>query len=410
VKKIIDEITKEVVIYAKMSESILNGLSNISYTCRNSETSGLYIDGCKLVVPEKNLISKKHNSVIYAYRVADEIVRYGRIQNYILNSNQFLNTGNTDFKISSDEFIITETGLLSKEYFDDMINQNTNEYRKFNENNGIPYDMAKTKIYLPVMVKKETEKEMVKENANDNCLPEYDKYYKSTNGKNFWAGKVFPNKHLTDKISFKDTEPCSFGPLIHIMKQFAAKEYAIKELKEDLLNAYSKYLPTYKDKIVELLKIQGKKKILKTYNNDFELLILSDDYFLTLLDVWIFAQKYNVPIILFSSTNIINDILIIQGEKPSIENKDYLVDETAINKSAEFKYAWIVLGGSEEDKFFFYLSSSKNKSAHNITKNEIIAEPIHKTQMGEFQKQLEYVFEQNKIFSVEDFLKRYKSS
>ena len=148
-------------------------------------------------------------------------------------------------------------------------------------------------------------------------------------------------------------------------------------------------------------------KILKKYNNDLNLLIASEDYFLTLLDVWVFAQKYNVPIILFSSTNIINDIRIVQGETPSIENKEYLVDETAMNKNPEFNYAWIVLGGNEEDKFFFYLSSSKNKSAHDINKNEIIAEPLHKTQMGEFQQQLEYVFEQNKVFSVEDYLKRY---
>jgi hypothetical protein len=185
------------------------------------------------------------------------------------------------------------------------------------------------------------------------------------------------------------------------------KDYSLDELKEELSNAYSTYLPGYKDKIIALLKHQGKKKILKKYNNDLKLLIASDEYFLTLLDVWVFAQKYNVPIILFSSTNIINDILIIQGETPSIENKEYLVDETAMTKHPEFNYAWIVLGGNEEDKFFFYLSSSKNKSAHNINKNEIIAEPLHKTQMGEFQRQLEFVFDENKIFSLEDFLKRY---
>ena len=402
VKQIIDEITSEVVVYTKMSESTLTGLSEISYTCKNTETSGLYINGCHLAIPEKNLVSKKNNSVIYAYRVADEIVRYGRIQNYILNSNQFLNTGNTDFKINTNEFIITETGLSSKDYFDDMINQNTNEYRKFNETNGIPYDMAKTKIHLPILVEKEKEKKPEIKTKTE--IPEIDKYYKSSNGKNFWAGKVFPRKHLTDKITFKNTERSSFGPLLHIMKE---KEYSVNELKEELWNAYSSYLPTYKDKIIDLLKHQGKRKILKKYNNDLNLLIASEDYFLTLLDVWVFAQKYNVPIILFSSTNIINDIRIVQGENPSIENKEYLVDETAMNKNPEFNYAWIVLGGGEEDKFFFYLSSSKNKSAHDINRNEIIAEPLHKTQMGEFQQQLEYVFEQNRVFSVEDYLKRY---
>ena len=409
VKKTIDTITKEVVIYSKMSESILNGLTDISYTCKKTETSGLYIDGCNLVVPDKNLISKKDNSTIYPYRVADEIIRYGRIQNFVLNSNQFLNTGNTDFKINSDEFIISESALGSKDYFDDMINVNTNEYRPFNTNNGIPYDMAKTKIHLPFMVEKENKEEKKEEESN--CLPAIEKYYLSSNGKNYWAGKVFPEKHLTDKIVFKANEPCSFGPLINIMNQFEHKEYTIKELKEMVWDAYSDYL-SYKKQIIVLLKNQGKLKILKKYNNDLQLLILSDDYFLTSLDVWVFAQKYNVPIILFSSTNMLNDVLIIQGEKPGIENKeDYFVDERMTNKNAKFGYSWIVLGGAEEDKFFFYLSPSlKNRGAHNIIHNAIIgskqgtqyiAESFHKNQLGEFQQQLE----QNNGFSFEDFLK-----
>ena len=409
VKQIIDTITKEAVSYYvnKMPESLLNKLLDISNYDKN-KTSGFYIDG-RLGIPKKNLISEKDNSLIYPYRVADEIVRFGRIQNFILN-NQFLNTGNTDFKINRDEFIISESALGSKDYFDDMINKNTNEYRPFNTTNGIPYDMAKTKLYLPLMVEKEKEKEVVVEKVAENCLPTIEKYYLSSNGKNYWAGKVFPEKQLTDKLVFKANETCSFGPLIHIMKRFENKEYTIKELKEMVWNAYSDYL-TYKKQIILLLKNQGKTKVLKNYNNDLEGLIKSEDYFLTSLDVWVFAQKYRVPIILFSSTNMLIDVLLIQGERPAIDAKDYLVDERITNKNTKFGYSWIVLGGAEEDKFFFYLSpSSKIRVLHTIHSNAIIgskrgaeyvAESFHKNQLGEFQQQLE----QNPAFSFEDFLK-----
>ena len=61
---IIQKITEDVVIY---------GNGNVS---RKGQ----------LVVPKKNLVSKKENSEIYPYRVADEIVRFGKIQNYILSS------------------------------------------------------------------------------------------------------------------------------------------------------------------------------------------------------------------------------------------------------------------------------------------------------------------------------------
>lgn len=423
VKNTIDAISQDVVIYSSFSQSVLNKLSNVSYTCKKNETSGLYINGCTLSVPEKNLISKKNNSLIYPYRVADEIVRYGRIQNYILNSNQFLNTGNTDFKINSDEFIISES-LLSKDYFDDMINQNTNEYRSFNETNGIPYDMAKTKLFLPVIVEK-AEKEITV-NESDNCQSAVEKYYLSTNATNYWTGKVFPEKHLTHKIVFKNNNICSFEPLIHIMKQITKKTYTVDEIKSMLWDAYSDYVSNadYKRKIIYLLKIHGKEKILKKYENDLNLMIVSADYFLTSLDVWVFAQKYKVPIILFSSKNMINDFLIIQDEKTNVETeKDYYMDKRALNKNPKYKYSWIVLGydkGVEEDKFFFYLSSSskttlKNRDANNEmiikTPNEqpVILESFHKSQLGEFQQQLDYVFEQNKVFSFEDYLEKLTS-
>jgi len=263
-------------------------------------------------------------------------------------------------------------------------------------------------------------------NESDNCQSAVEKYYLSTNATNYWTGKVFPEKHLTHKIVFKNNNICSFEPLIHIMKQMTKKTYTVDEIKSMLWDAYSDYVSNadYKRKIIYLLKIHGKEKILKKYENDLNPMIVSADYFLTSLDVWVFAQKYKVPIILFSSKNMINDFLIIQGEKPTVETeKDYYMDKRALNKNQKYKYSWIVLGydkGVEEDKFFFYLSSSskttlKNRDANNEmiikTPNEqpVILESFHKSQLGEFEQQLDYVFEQNKVFSFKDYLEKLTS-
>ena len=146
-----------------------------------------------------------------------------------------------------------------------------------------------------------------------------------------------------------------------------------------LWNAYSDYLtnPEYKRKIFELLDNQGKstnKIIKKNYGNDLNLFIMSEEYYLTALDVWVFAQKYKLPIILFSSGDIINDFLYIQGNMPAItKDKDkYTVDTRQTNKNTEFSYSWIILGGSKEDKFFFYSASSINRGGkERIQKNEM---------------------------------------
>ena len=147
---------------------------------------------------------------------------------------------------------------------------------------------------------------------------------------------------------------------------------------------------------------------------------MSVDYFLTALDVWVFAQKYKVPIILFSSGDIINDFLYIQGNIPTnIKDKDkYTVDTRETNKNTEFSYSWIILGGSKEDKFFFYSASSINRGGkERIQKNEMIIKPhinktkppvleqFHKNDLGELKEQLEMVFDRKNVFSLEDFLK-----
>ncbi len=395
VKKLIVNFTKDVILYTKFTESVLNNMSDISYECSKDETGGLYVDGCTLAVPKTNLVSKKDNATLYSYRVADEIVRYGRIQNFVLNSNQFLNIGNAEYKINPDEYIITESILSTTDYWEDMVDKNTNEYLTFNAINGIPYDMAKTKLYLPRMV--ELQKTVVEKEVGCSTV---EKFRDQTKQK-YWGNNVFPTN--TMQIVFKDTVECSFEPLIYIMKQINNEIYGVQELRNMIYDAYSEYIGEHREKIIYILSKQGKRALFKT-KLDFETIVKSDAYFMTTLDLWVFAQKYNVPIILFSSKNVLHDVLIIQGD--GLE-KDYLADRSSItNRDSE--NSWIILGGeTAETKFFFFKSVSEIRVANKISSHVLIQKPFFRSELNDLNQRIKDAFDQEKVFSFVDYLKKF---
>ena len=68
-KDIIDKITKnnnvvKFVSSSSFNDKILNNLLEITYDCKDSETSAVFINGCTLAVPKKNLITGKKNETI----------------------------------------------------------------------------------------------------------------------------------------------------------------------------------------------------------------------------------------------------------------------------------------------------------------------------------------------------------
>jgi hypothetical protein len=94
----------------------------------------------------------------------------------------------------------------------------------------------------------------------------------------------------------------------------------------------------HKNKIIELLSIQGKNEMMKrvkTSRITLEQLIMSEEYFLTNLDLWALASFFELPIILFSTKPLQNLLLNVN---------------------------WVILGGNREtDKYFCVRSPSVSK-------------------------------------------------
>ena len=106
------------------------------------------------------------------------------------------------------------------------------------------------------------------------------------------------------------------------------------ELKKKLIHLYQQYESTHKSKIYDILRKQNGKlsMIKKVIQNKLTMedLIMSEDYYLTTLDMWMLASELKLPIMLFSQS--------------PLENLNLKVD-------------WIIMGGNPlKDQFFFIRS------------------------------------------------------
>jgi hypothetical protein len=97
-------------------------------------------EGDIMLVPQNNLLSGLENEEIYYSKLADELIRYNRIKQFMFKPNMFLSFTDLKYNLNSDEIILLHS-LLTSDYFDDLIPDITNKYISFNS-----YDNAEPNI------------------------------------------------------------------------------------------------------------------------------------------------------------------------------------------------------------------------------------------------------------------------
>jgi hypothetical protein len=283
---------------------------------------------------------------------------------------------------------------MSEDYF-----ENTETFKTTAHSSGIPYSMATTKTYenrLVQLAEQQPAKIPVAVSHLKDCYDERD-YLKAAN-KNYWANEVFPNGKKTQVLQFNNTdEECKFGPLIYIMEKYRPGNYNSTIIRDMLWKAYE---PFFKDekmkkKILSILDKQGKRKLLKgvVLTEDFKLIVKNGVYFLTSMDLWVFAETYRVPIMLFSSSESIHDFFWIQTNNmidAKKHNDEYVVDE---NPNTKYNYSWMILGRDDTDDFFFYDASrraySKAELEENIIPEHVVLEsPLNIRELRYFYEEV----------------------
>jgi len=320
-EKIENEINKQYIIYSIKLKNIISFIKNlvkkkiqfigdVNYyklineistcvvkkndTCNKSNLCALSVNGCELILPEKNLITGKFNEENYYGRMADELIRYNRIKSYMFQPRTFLSFSTIGYNLRDNEIILLQS-LINQDYFDNLIPIVVNKFTKFNS-----YDETNPDITQYYDNKFKFIDQAIGSNNTGECNP-----IKKNITSSFWK-MVFPTDY--QEIVYNDNNNCTNQFIVDLIERKTGEKKDINFIKNQLYIEYNKYLNVYQDKIVDILIIEGKKTLGDQVVNDnlsFSSFIYTDNYFLTTLDIWLLVQKYEIPTIFISQKYIL---------------------------------------------------------------------------------------------------------
>lgn len=316
VEKTIREILADRIVFQVLNDTVVQELDSIGLcegpsTCSGKKYCLTTEEGdCKTIFPKTHLVSGTDNERIYFARIADELIRYRRIRVFLLYPKQYLNVSRTDYNIADDELFLLET-LLTKEYFRDLVAYTMNKHVQ-----NIGYDNAspefsqtyENRISLEeqdALIEDSTKKTGMGEYILD-CIKETKQKVVGNDKPGSWR-TFFPVG--AKELVFESSVLCSFIPMIYILQERTKQKVSIsiQNIKTQLWNGYGQFMDLYRDKIMAILRKQGKRELMdmiKSGKSTFEHVLFSDAYYITDLDWWIFCQVSKLPVILFSSTSL----------------------------------------------------------------------------------------------------------
>jgi hypothetical protein len=280
--------------YYKLISDVSTCIVKDSAQCSsNTRLCAVSSDGeCSMILPKHNLLTKKENYSIYFSRMADELIRYSRIKSFMLKPQTYLSFGNISYNLRDNEIVMLQS-LLTKEYFDLLVPDVSNKFVSFNTRDDA----------TPLITQLYENKVTINEGDIDESVSLCKKKAKNWITATIWK-KAFPQ-------SFKEIDygSCSFEILIDIYEKKNGVRMTISQIKDDLAKEYeTKYLNNFKDKVVDILQMEGKKTLGEQVQNgvvQFSSLLYDEKYYLSPFDLWILVQKYEIPTIFISQQTIL---------------------------------------------------------------------------------------------------------
>ena len=314
IKTLITKCCSTYVSFYKYSTSALSSLSDIT-DCRGVEEKQycMVANGTrKFLIPKTHLLSGELNEKVYFDRLSDEILRYKRIQSFMMDPKTYMSVNSNQYVLNPTEMVLVDS-LITSEYFSKL------KPFKYANTVNISYDVARpltTQKYSNTLSKTRLADENTDVHIDDTmeitCIDE--KKEVIGNASDYWR-KVFPKK--TRELILNKSIVCNYYMIIRIFKHAYKSDISLENLKIRLKTVYSKHMENEKSKkkIYSILRAQGKKKkinevISKKY--DFDHMIMDESYNLSGLDIWLLAHHLELPIILFSA---IPFKTMLQGKK-----------------------------------------------------------------------------------------------
>ena len=351
-KLLMDRYTK----FTEYEASILENLPEITNCFQsNKETCAKKLfcfteanGDCALLIPKKNLIHGGDNEKMYFGRLSDEIIRYTRIQSFIFKPQVFLSFKKQGYNLHKDEIILLQS-LLLDDYFDDLVMQTKNPYTLYNTYDTVlplqsqTYSNEDSLMNYIAQYKLFKEKQEVLVEDRIKCSPP-----KRTNPTGKWV-KILPTGS-SELVFNNEPSLCSFDILLVLLKQTNAKynAFTLENLLEILSLEYGDMSVKEEKKILSIWKSQGKTKMaLRVQNKEAAIadIIVGGLYYATNIDLWILARRFNIPLIFYSST-----VLVENGKQFIVANTDagdrdesyYFIKSPAVRIKSIPKYRLLV--------------------------------------------------------------------
>ena len=246
---------------------------------------------CIMLVPRENLISGIDNEEMYYGRLSDEIVRYSRIRSFIFEPRAFLAFSNLKYNLGDDEIILLQS-LLTQDYFDDLVPRTENRYVRYNT-----YDTAEPlhgQVYNDVV----TASKVDKGQENAKCAKPK---ISAVAGK--WA-KSFPDG--SKELVFPDNPAsCTFEIVQTLLQVMKLPSLTQNQIREVLGEEYNEIVEGYMAEILGLFRTEGKSLIAKQIElGQLSIMdaVMLNTYYLTTIDLWVLARKFDIPLVLYSAT------------------------------------------------------------------------------------------------------------
>lgn len=380
-----------------------------------------------ILFPRLNLIHQQLNEEIYFARIADELLRYKHIRTFMFQKHAFLNLSNIKYNITENEIILLQNNLTSGDYFKNLVPEKyiitysrakpvgTVEPSSYvftlEDQNKMLRLLASAATAAPPLIaatpstaaaRPGTATAAVTAAAAEKTLPfalqlateKYDicaevlpRPKGNINSK--WI-HIFPKK--TQEIFFTK-RTCSFSVIMYIFEFVFKRQIQIKDIKEKLVENYNRLFAKKenKDVILQVMKKEGKldfASLIRKTNASIESIVMSEYYFMTNIDLWVFFYNLNFPytIVLFSALKLklIKDILDEETDW-IILNSGVGGEAVAAAKNKDFIFVRSPTDITKEDmNYGVIVPAISNRNIDDLFMQELSREPIHKITLQEY--------------------------
>lgn len=275
---------------------------------------------CTIILPHKNLINGIDNRTFYYGKLADELLRYTRLRRFILSgTSSFTSLTPVQYNLNDDEIILFHSQLDA--YFENLEpgGGSMNRYTTFYTANPalnpgeIPSNQYKHVADAPAQGAAGTGTAAAGTAGTAGtaviggglCAPVALKPLSGRASVHYFPASM-------KLLSFEDAAgECTFDVFVSILREEKA-EYAdmsVRELKLVLVSKYEELMRTHKVQMMNYYKhLTANRMVLAANVENF---IMNTFHYMTHLDLWILAQHFRIPIVLFSA----------QQQHPLVENK-----------------------------------------------------------------------------------------